>query len=215
MDLGIQQAATQAPAAALPTAWLGRAEAPFPRPDWAAISGLTSVQHRNLLSQMAYNFSTWAYDKIGTNNELGRYQFTVEQLEYYGLLAPGSYSAYGTDAVNYQNCWRAPASTYADYLADVTNLLDFLSNKTAQEQLANQRLVDLYNSCVRINTIQGNDSGEVVAGMLYVAWVLGVGSAPSAGNLTGTGAYAWRYSNIGAGAAYYNAGRYAVVVLSK
>jgi len=215
MDLGIQHASTQAPATPLPTAWLGRATAPFGRPDWAAVGNLTAVEHRNLLSQIAYNFSEWAYDKIGTDNKLGRYQFTVDQLESYGLLAPGSVTAYGTDAVNYQNCWRAPANTYAEYLADVTNLLDFLSNKTAQELLANQRLLDLYNSCIRINTIQGNDSSEVVAGMLYVAWMLGVGSAPSAGNPAGTGAYAWRYSNVGNGAAYYNAGRYAVVVLSK
>lgn len=215
MDLGIQNASTQAPATPLPVAWLGRANAPFPRPDWAVIGALTSVQHRNLLSQMAYNFSIWAYDKIGTNNELGRYQPTVTQLEAYGLLAPGSYSAYGIDAVNYQNCWRAPTNTYADYLADVTNFLDFLSNKTAQELLAYQMLLDLYNSCIRLNVIQGNDSSEVVAGMLYVAWVLGVGSVPTSGNPTGTGAYAWRYFNVGSGAAYYNAGRYAVVVLSK
>lgn len=215
MDLGIQNASTQAPATPLPLAWLGRASAPFPRPDWAVTGKLSAVEHRNLLSQMAFNFSEWAYDKIGTNNELGRYQFTVAQLESYGLLTPGSIAAYGTDAVNYQNCWKAPTNTYAEYLSEVTNLIDFLSNKTAQEYLANQRLLDLYNSCIRINTIQGNDSNEVVAGMLYVAWMLGVGTAPSAVNPTGTGAYAWRYFNIGSGAAYYNAGRYAVVVLSK
>ena len=215
MDLGIQQAATQAPATPLPTAWLGRAEAPLARPDWAVIGALTSVQHRNLLSQMAYNISTWAYDKIGTNNELGRYQFTVSQLELYGLLTPGSYTAYGNDAVNYQNCWRAPTNTYADYLADVTNLLDFTTNKTAQESLANQYLFDLYNSSIRVNTIQSTDSAEVVAGMLYVAWMLGVGTSPTIATPTGTGAYAWRYFNVGSGAAYYNAGRYAVVVLSK
>lgn len=215
MDLGIQNASTQAPATPLPTAWLGRATAPFPRADWATIGALTSIQQKNLLSQMAYNFSTWAYDNIGSNNELGRYQFTATQLESYGLLAPGSYAAYGIDAVNYQNCWRAPTNTYADYLADVTNLLDFLSNKTAQESLANQVLLDLYNSCIRLNVIQGNDSDEVVAGMLYVAWMLGVGATPTIATPTGTGAYAWRYFNVGSGATYYNAGRYAVVVLSK
>ena len=215
MDSGIQHASTQAPATPLPTAWLGRAEAPFARPDWAVIGALTSVQHRNLLSQMAYNFSTWAYDKVGTNNELGRYQVTVTQLETYGLLAPGSYVAYGNDAVNYQNCWRAPTNTYADYLVDVVNFLDFLSNKTAQESLAYQILLDLYNSCIRLNVIQGDDSSEVVAGMLYVAWMLGVGTAPTIATPTGTGAYAWRYFNVGSGSAYYNAGRYAVVVLSK
>lgn len=215
MDLGIQHASSQTPETALPAAWLGRGEAPFPRPDWAVISALTSVQQRNLLSQMAYNFSEWAYDKIGTNNELGRYQFTVQLLELYGLLAPSSYDAYGYDAVNYQNCWRAPTSTYAEYLNDVTNVLDFLSNKTAQEYLAYQRLLDLYNAATKINVIQGNDTPEVIAGMLYVCWVLGVGTAPTVGNQTGTGAYAWRYSNVGNGASYYNAGRYAVAVLSK
>lgn len=215
MDLGIQQASSQAPAVALPVSWLGRADAPAPRPDWAIVGTLTAAQQQNLLSQMAYNFSEWAYDKIGTNNELGRYQFAVTVLENYGLLTPGSYEAYGIDAVNYQNCWRAPANTYAEYLNDVTNLLDFLSNKTAQEALAYYRLLDLFNLAVRINVIQGNDSNEVVAGMLYVCWMLGVGTAPTVSNPQGTGAYAWRYYNVGTGAAYYNAGRYAIVVLSK
>jgi hypothetical protein len=48
-----------------------------------------------------------------------------------------------------------------------------------------------------------------------VAWQLGVGSAATLNNSSGTGAYAWRYFNVGAGSSYYAAGRYAVVVLSK
>lgn len=215
MDAGIAQASRQAPATPLPASWLGRADVPTARPDWAIIPVLSATQQENLLAQMAYNISIWDYKKIGTNNELGRYQADTTVLELYGLIVPGSNESYGTDSVNYQHCWRPANNTYAEYLLDVNSLLDFLTNTTAQEALASQRLLDLYNSAVRINTIQGNDAPDVVAGMLYVCWQLGVGTPANANNPVGTGAYAWRYSNVGAGANYYNAGRYSVTVLSK
>lgn len=215
MDLGIQNAFRQAPLNPLPLAWLGRSEAPQPRPDWAAVSGLTATQHRNLLSQMAYTLSDWNYSKIGNNKELGRFQIDVPTLEAYGLLVAGSFAAYGTDAVNYQHCWRSSANTYAEYLSDVANQQDFLTNQTAQELLAYQRVFDLFNEAVRINAIQGTDTADVVAGMIFVAWVLGVGVPASGTYPQGTGSYAWRYSNVGSAAAYFNAGRYAVAVLSK
>jgi hypothetical protein len=157
----------------------------------------------------------WDYKKIGANNELGRYQFNVQTLESYGLLTPDSYVSYGADAVNYQHCWRASFSTYADYLSEVANINDFLTNTSAQEFLAYQRLGDLYSACVKIAAIKINDTADVVAGMLYVAWVLGAGTAATLNNTTGTGAYAWRYFSIGLGASYYTAGRYAVTILSK
>lgn len=214
MDVGIQQAARQAPATPLPSAWLGRAEAPIARPDWAVVSALTAAQQKNLLAQIAYNLSGWDYAKVSANNELGRYQFDVKTLESYGLLTAGSYDSYGTDAVNYQHCWRAASNSYAEYLSEVESLQNFLTNKTAQEYLAYQRLVDLYNDCLRIGTIKQNDTADVIAGMLYTAWTLGVGTAPTINNTTGTGAYAWRHYGVGTGAEYYNSGRYSAVVLS-
>jgi hypothetical protein len=117
--------------------------------------------------------------------------------------------------VNYQHCWRGAINSYANYELDVVNLTDFLNKTSTQESLAQQRLLDLYNQCTKINVIQGNDPADVVAGMLYVAWQLGVGTPSNFSNNTGTGAYAWRYFNVGNGAPYYNAGRYSVVVLSK
>lgn len=215
MNLGIQQAGRLAPKTPCPLGWLGRAEAPLARPDWSAIAGLTAIQHKNLLAQIAYDMSAWAYDKIGTGNELGRYQFTPARLEGYSLLATGSVTNYGTDAVNYRHTWRQPNNTYANYLNDISGLQDFLSNQTAQELLAYQLLSDLYNEATRINVIQTADTADMLAGMLYVSWVLGVGSVVTPGNPQGTGAFAWRHFNVGTGADYYNAGRYAIAVLSK
>lgn len=215
MDTGIIQSAGQAPVSTLPLSWVGQTSAPPMRPDWAAIGQLKSKEHKNLLAQIAYNKSAWDYEKIGTNNELGRYQFTVQTLENYGLLTPGSYATYGNDAVNYQHCWRRVANTYALYNVDVEGQQDFLLNNTAQEFLAYQILQDYYNDAVKITVIRSDDTAEIVAGMLYVCWQLGVGVAPNSTYPTGTGAYAWRYHGTGSGAAYYNAGRYAVRVLSQ
>lgn len=215
MNLGIQQAGRLATKTPCPISWLGRAEAPLARPDWAVIPGLTAPQHKNLLAQIAYDLSTWEYEKIGDNNELGRYQFIAERLEEYNLLASGSVTEYGSDAVNYKHTWRQPNNTYANYLSDVTSLQNFLVNPTAQELLAYQLLLDLYNNATRINVIQTADTADMLAGMLYVSWVLGVGTVVTPSNPTGTGAFAWRHFNIGDGADYYNAGRYAVAVLSK
>jgi hypothetical protein len=215
MDAGILQAGRLTPTTPLPTAWLGRADAPTARPDWAIISQLTAIQQENLLAQMAYSISGWDYAKIGANNELGRYQISPTTLETYGLIVPGSVESYGTDAVNYQHCWRPVANTYAEYLGEVNSSIDFLTNKASQEDLANQIIADLYDDAVRINAIQGNDAPDVVAGMIYVCWHLGVGSAANSVNPNGTGAWAWRYFNTGNGANYYNSGRYAVAVLSK
>jgi hypothetical protein len=215
MDAGIVQASRTLPPNPLPVSWLGRPDMTASCPDWAVIAQLSSTQQRNLLAQIAYVSSNWSYTKIGTNNELGRYQFDPNTLETYRLLTAGSNASYGIDCVNYQHCWRATFSTYADYLTEVANINDFLNNISAQELLAYQRLVDLYSDCVKIAAIKINDTADVVAGMLYVAWMLGAGTAATLNNTTGTGAYAWRYFSVGAGASYYTAGRYAVTILSK
>lgn len=215
MNAGIQQAARTAPRDPLPVAWLGRADAPVSCPDWAVIAQLSATQLRNLLAQIAYTASNWDYKKIGSNNELGRYQVTPQTLEIYGYLTAGATASYGTDSVNYQHCWRAFSNTYADYLIDIGSITEFLNNTTAQEFLSYQRLTDLYNGCVKIGAIKTNDTADVVAGMLYVAWELGVGAPANINNSSGTGAYAWRYFNVGAGAGYYASGRYSVTILSK
>ena len=103
---------------------------------------------------------------------------------------------------------------YNNYFYNVNSINQFLSSTIAQEHLAYQRLVDLYITSKDAGTITDNDTAETVAGMIYVSWTLGVGNSSTLSNPQGTGAWAWRFNNIGAGATSFNSGRYALAVLS-
>lgn len=265
---GFESACGKTPPHPLPKGWLGRADATIPPPAWAKIPPLSDQQLRCLLAQISYDTSNWNYELVGPNNELGRYQFSTQLLELYGVIAQGSNAIYGNDCVNYRHVWQ-PASQvgtndYLPYLCNVTSLYNFLNNASAQEFLAYRLINDLYNVCVincaiqyqgftssdwqpnvkyyrgdivKYNTkyytafddISANtnfysppwqektvqqDTADVIAGMLYVAWTLGVGSPPTPFEPNGSGAWAWRYGAVGAGDNSFNSGRYAVEILS-
>jgi hypothetical protein len=216
-----QQAAAGTPIPnPLPVSWLGRIDAPPNPPAWAKVGVFTIVQISNLLAQIGYDVSQWNYNKIGTHNELGKYQFTTQQLEDYGLLAAKSNINYGTDCINYKHCWKPTVvdtgiNNYENYFYNVKSRSEFLALSVAQEHLAYQYFVDLYTDCTANGVILDTDPLDIVAGLIYVAWALGPGAAATASNSNGTGAWAWRYNNIGAGANSYNSGRYAIKVLSK
>lgn len=202
----------------LPTSWLGKINMPPVPPTWAGIGTLSNAQIRNLLAQIGYDLSEWDY-KLVKNNRIGRYQFSGQQLEAYGLLAAGSYAAYGADCVNYTHAWNPTVVNnasypYENYFYNITSLTGFLESRTSQEHLAYQRLVDMYVTGKNIGLILDSDTPDIVAGMMYVGWTLGVGSPPTVNNVTGTGAWAWRYFNIGDGVNSFNSGRYAIAVLS-
>ncbi|CAB5214331.1 hypothetical protein UFOVP190_59 [uncultured Caudovirales phage] len=220
MDIGIVQALGQEILTPLPPAWLGRADAPAVPPSWANIGPLSNIQVQALLGQIAYDLSEWDYNKIGSNNQLGRYQISAATLEKYGLLALHSTEFYGTDAVNYKNSWRpvylqSTVNSYSNYFYNIDSQNAFLTNIAAQEHLAYQLLVDYYKELLQVSAISLEDPIDIITGMMYVAWTLGAGQQPTSRYPDGTGAYAWRYSNQGAGAASFNAGRYAVQVLAQ
>jgi hypothetical protein len=209
-NIGPQQASKQGILNPLPVSWLGRADAPVPMPATSSIYRLSNAEVQNLIAQIAYDKSAWDYTLVGTDNRLGRYQFSTQALEYFGLLAVGSNQHYGTDCVNYATCWQSGSNDY-----NITSLYSFLSSNAAQEHLAYQAVYDLYNGLVANNSIQDTDAGDVVAGMIYTGWTLGAGTRPTATQMSGTGAYAWRYSGIGNGTNSYNSGRYAITILSR
>lgn len=219
MSTGPQQAAGVAIANPLPLSWLGRADMPLSLPQWASIAQLSTTNTRNLLAQIGYDKSNWNYQLVGTANQLGRYQFSTQILENYGLLAAGSNAAYGTNCVNYLTCWTPVTirntNSLGSYNYNITSLSGFLNNVTAQDHLAYQILFDLYNALGLNNAILPTDTADVVAGMIYVGWTLGAGATPTSTNGTGTGAYAWRYSGLGTATNAYNSGRYSVTVLSQ
>jgi len=208
-SFGILSAQGQAIENQLPILWLSKPGIPATPPSWANIAILTSTQVQNLQAEISYDQSGWNYNKIGANNQLGAYQISTQNLETYGLLAAGSNAVYGNDCVNYRNCWqqvvvRNNTNSYANYLYNIQSLSGFLTNTVAQDHLAFQIIYDLYNNLVQAGAIVGTDSAETAAGMIYVGWNLGI-----------SGAFDWRYSNIGNGANYYNSGRYAIAVLSQ
>ena len=105
-------------------------------------------------------------------------------------------------------------NAYQNYFYNVTNLQNFLATTVAQDHLAYQILVDLYISASLINAIKPDDAPDVVAGMIYVAWTLGVGTPATSSAPSGNGAWAWRYHNVGSnGTNSFNSGRYAVTTL--
>lgn len=220
MDTGITSSYSQAVLNPLPPSWLGRPDAPPSPPTWANIGVLSSNQIQCLLSQIAYDKSTWDYRKVGNNNQLGRYQFSSVILESYGLIANGSNDQYGTGCVNYAHCWTPTfitdgINTYGNYFYNVTSLGSFLTNTATQEHLAYQRVVDIYLTSLNSGVIFDTDTADIVAGMIYVGWTLGVGGPQTSSNPSGTGAWAWRNFNIGDyGTVSFNSGRYAVNALA-
>jgi len=206
MDSGFRNAIGKAVAKPLPISWLGRADAPL-SPTVLTIPQLTATNIKNLQAQIGYDLSQWDYSLIGTDNQLGRYQFSTKMLETYGLLAPGSNLHYGTDCVNYSTCWRPitirkNSNSYADYNYNITSLNGFLTSIASQEHLAYQLILDIYTGLIANYGIVSTDTADIVAGMIYVGWTLGVADA-----------YSWRYSALGDGINSFNSGRYAVTVL--
>jgi hypothetical protein len=215
MNKGIQQAIGLAVTNPLPLSWIGLSTAPSTMPAWADTKRLTPAQTKNLLAQIGYDKSSWNYSLIGTNNALGRYQFSTTTLENYGILAVGSNKHYGVECINYQRCWVSTVVTNYNY--GVTSLNSFLNNRASQDHLAYQILFDIYNASVAATSIVSEDSNDVVAGMIYVGWNLGAGTRtePTKAQATGIGAFAWRYYGLGEGSTPFNSGRYAVTILSQ
>lgn len=211
MDQGIQAALSTALPTPLPQSWLGRTDAPINAPTWALFDTLSATQLKNLVAQIGYDLSQWDYAKV--NSGVGRYQFTSQQLEDYGLLARGSNAAYGTGCINRKICWAS--WVVAEYIHDVRNLSEFLNSGVSQDHLAYYHIDKVYTDLKKVDAILTTDTTDTVAGMIYVGWMLGAGMGPTTGYTQGTGAYAWRYYNVGEGTNYYNAGRYSVSVLSQ
>jgi hypothetical protein len=219
LDAGPKLAAGQVVPNPLPVTWLGLATVTPTHPLWANINNLTSTQTRNLLAQISYDASAWNYQLIGTNNQLGRYQVSTNILESYGILAPGSNTAYGTGCIYYRHCWQQnvmiKSNANGNYTYNVASYQEFLNSNIAQEHLAYQLIYDMNQALVGLNAIKTADTADVIAGMIYVGWTLGTGTAPVYNNTQGSGAYAWRYSGVGAGIPSYNSGRYAINILSQ
>lgn len=201
-DIGITNSIGTGVLSPVPSAWLLKPTAPAIPPGWLLISGFSGEQMQALAAQLSYSNSQWDYGKIGSNNELGAYQFTASILEQYNLLLAGSVAAYGNQAVNRPNAWAGNANS-TQFLSDarnshkapINNIQEFLANKKAQDNLAYRRIFDLYNQLVKTAAVKTTDTADIISGMIFVAWAIGAGNGATPTSQIGSGAWAWRYSN--------------------
>lgn len=207
MDLGLLNAENYAIANPLPSSWLGKLDAPVAP---FGFGPFTTPQAKLLLSQLAYTCSYWDNKTYNLSTyTVGRYSITSSILSSYGYLNPQFTTAHGNSSMTYSVAWTGRDG--------ITDLVQFLSNTRVQDRLAYQLLIDNYNNLVANQTIQDTDDSSVVAGLLFVSHLIGAGTGPSKQSLQGTGAYQWRKfgSTNGDTYTYYNAGRYAISVLSQ
>lgn len=198
IDLGIKNSIGQSVVNPIMSSWLSRADAPVAP---VAVTGFSIKQTNAMLAQLAYTASQWnpkLYN--GTAYTAGRYQFTSDVLANYNYINQQFYQSHGASAMTYTVAW-----TGVDSMSD---LIKFLGTVKIQDRLAAIYMQDNYDTMLTNGTISLDDDLPTIAGMLFVAQLLGLN------------ANQWRIYGTGVGPnninpiSYFNAGRYAISVLS-
>lgn len=196
-DIGILNAVGKSVSLPIPMSWLGRADAPMHR---GTFGTFTDVQINNMMAQLAYSCSQWNTKSFDlTKYVLGKYSVTSAQLAQYGYLNSNFVQSHGPSSFTYSIAW-----TGQDGLADAAQ---FLLSSTTQDTLAYWLMQTNYNNLLALGGITADDSASVIAGMLFVAHLLGSADL----------AKQWRQVGSTNNQTYdfYNAGRYAIEVVSQ
>lgn len=173
------------------------------------IGPLTVSDVRGIMAQMGWRESTWNYSAQNQYGYLGKYQFGAAALVDRGYIRRDYYSRFGQAALNNPDAW-----TNKNNISDKDA---WLASPRVQELVMYEQLQANYNQLVQNRGIKEGDDLCTIAGMLCVSHLLG----PNRGTATRPGALGWRTSGTGvdangtSGTDYYNAGRYAIDVLSK
>lgn len=196
-DLGILNSVGKSVTYPVPVSWLGKPDAPTHR---GLFGNFTDTQINNMLAQLAYSCSQWnskAFDL--TKYTLGKYAVTSTQLAQYGYLNSKFVTSHGANSFTYAIAW-----TNTDGLSDAAQ---FLLSPITQDTLAFWLMQTNYNDLLASGGIIADDSASVVAGMLFVAHYLSSAQA----------AQQWRAVGSTDNRTYdfYNAGRYAIEVISQ
>lgn len=116
--------------------------------------------------------------KVGTNNELGKYQLTVENLIDLGYVQrpPGQIDPSILDDSSY---WVAKDG--------VRSKQDFLKNNSAQQSAMFSLVERNYNELVRLGKVSDTDDPAIVGGLLVTSHVAGVSNSDKLDKKTESG----------------------------
>lgn len=181
------------------------AEQPTPP---GGIGPLGASEVRAIMAQLGWRESNFNYSAVNQYGYIGKYQFGAAALVDRGYIKKDVYARYGQASLNRPDAWTGKNN--------ITNRTTWLSSPRIQELTMYEQLQANYSQMTKNRGIKSGDDSCTIAGMLCVAHLLG----PNRGG-TVPGALGWRLTGTGtdangtSGGDYYNAGRYAIDVLSK
>ena len=137
-----------------------------PEPE-GPIGELDSTEIRALTAQLGYTESRGDYEKVEPTGFVGKYQFSVDDLENLGYVKEGLEN--NIDSITNPNNWVNKDN--------ITNLEDFLQSKELQEQAMFNLIKNNYATLQSTGAIVKSMTKDVISGLLSVAHLAGAMAA--------------------------------------
>lgn len=109
------------------------------------------------------------YKQLTPDARAGRYAFTSRQLEQTGYYKPGYADRYGQDCLYRKDVWTKKDG--------IINMRSFLNSAGVQEEAMQNLLSKNYKALISLGVMTENNPTSHIAGMLFVAHLLGVSDA--------------------------------------
>jgi hypothetical protein len=132
----------------------------------AVIGALTPEQIRGLTAQAAAA-ANQSYTAITVEKGVGKFGFNPQQLEYYGLLKPGTSATITKTPSLYLSTLQSP--TVWTGKEGITSLNVFLSNETVQNKVQLYSMENNYEYLKQLGIITGSETTKIVGTLVQVA----------------------------------------------
>lgn len=146
---------------------------------------LTQADYTRLKVSLAAKLSGNNPTKVGTNGELGLYQFTVRDLVEFGYVTKPLDEKYKPELLDDPANWVGKSS--------IKSKAAFLNSESAQNTLMIAKTKENYNTLLRTQKIRTADDKEIVAGLLASAHVVSAENADKLDIKTPDGVLAQEY----------------------
>jgi hypothetical protein len=153
--------------------------------DSEKLKPLTSDNYNSLADNIGKQLSNNDYKKVGTNNELGKYQINVSDLILLGYVKNPSSRVANPDILNDNSFWVGKDG--------INSKNSFLNSNIVQDKVMLELTKKNYDTLVRLGKISDKDDVAVVAGLLASAHVVGAKNADKLDKKTADGKTAREY----------------------